>query len=95
MPLYEYKCVNCGSVIEVLQKLNDRPLHKCAQCGGTLTKLVSSSAIQFKGAGWYVTDYARKEKTSHTNGEKTKSKEKKTKAKKKPTEKNQSSTPDN
>lgn len=95
MPLYEYKCVNCGSVIEALQKFNDRPLYKCAQCGGTLTKLVSSSAILFKGSGWYVTDYAHKEESSQTNRGKTKSKEKKTEVKKMPTEKHQSSNPDN
>ena len=60
MPLYEYRCRKCGAVIEKIQKFSDEPLVKCAECGGKLEKLISSSAIQFKGSGWYVTDYARK-----------------------------------
>jgi putative FmdB family regulatory protein len=60
MPLHEYKCSECGTVFEVLQKVNDPPLKKCIKCGGPVNKLISSSSIQFKGAGWYVTDYALK-----------------------------------
>ncbi len=60
MPLYEYKCTKCGSVIEALQKASDPPLKNCSSCGGPLQKQVSSPAIQFKGNGWYITDYARK-----------------------------------
>lgn len=60
MPLYEYKCTQCQSTIEVLQKATDKPLEKCESCGGPLAKLLSSPAIQFKGSGWYITDYARK-----------------------------------
>lgn len=60
MPLYEYQCTKCREVCEVLQKSGDRPLEKCPKCGGPMVKLVSSPAIQFKGNGWYVTDYAKK-----------------------------------
>src|SRR6266446_10067292 len=60
MPIYEYECAKCGKTIEVIQKMSDKPLKKHEQCGGTLTKLISASGFQFKGTGWYVTDYARK-----------------------------------
>jgi len=60
MPIYEYECSKCGQTIEVIQKISDKPLKKHAGCGGNLTKLISASAFQFKGTGWYVTDYARK-----------------------------------
>ena len=60
MPLHEYKCSECGTVFEVLQKVSDPPLKKCIKCGGPVNKLISSSSIQFKGSGWYVTDYAPK-----------------------------------
>src|SRR5207237_9670807 len=61
MPIYEYQCAKCGKTIEVIQKMSDKPLKKHEGCGGTLTKLISASGFQFKGTGWYVTDYARKE----------------------------------
>ena len=60
MPIYEYKCTKCGERIEVIQKMSDKPLKKHADCGGTLHKLISAAGFQFKGTGWYVTDYARK-----------------------------------
>lgn len=60
MPIHEYKCTKCGKVTEALQKASDRPLEKCQKCGGPLRKLISSPAIQFKGTGWYITDYAKK-----------------------------------
>ena len=60
MPLYEYACTQCGQRTEKIRKFSDPPLTKCEKCGGKLKQLVSSSAIQFKGSGWYVTDYARK-----------------------------------
>ena len=60
MPLYEYKCDKCGTVFEVIQKFSDEPLHVHDQCGGTVERLISASALQFKGSGWYVTDYAGK-----------------------------------
>ena len=62
MPLYEYKCTKCGSVFEVLQKVTDPPLKKCIRCQGSVKKLLSPSALQFKGSGWYVTDYGSKGK---------------------------------
>src|SRR5215470_14185275 len=60
MPIYEYECSKCGKTIEVLQEMTDKPLKKHAGCGGSLTKLISAAGFQFKGTGWYVTDYARK-----------------------------------
>ena len=60
MPIYEYQCKKCGARLEALLKLSDKPPTRCRKCGGRLEKLVSSPAIQFKGEGWYVTDYARK-----------------------------------
>lgn len=59
MPIYEYKCIKCGEIFEVVQKISDPPLKKCIKCGGMVTKLLSPPAIQFKGSGWYITDYAR------------------------------------
>lgn len=60
MPLYEYQCDACGGRIERIRKFSDPPLEDpCPSCGGHLTKLFSSPAIQFKGSGWYVNDYAK------------------------------------
>jgi putative FmdB family regulatory protein len=64
MPLYEYRCEACGSTFEKIQKFSDPPLEVCEVCGkGPVRKLISSPAIQFKGSGWYVTDYAKKSGT--------------------------------
>lgn len=63
MPLYEYECDACGHRFEVIRKFSDPPLEACEKCGGQVRKLVSSPAIQFKGSGWYITDYARAGKT--------------------------------
>jgi putative FmdB family regulatory protein len=60
MPLYEYKCAKCGDVFELIQKFSDEPLHEHPGCGGAVEKLVSVSALQFKGSGWYVNDYGKK-----------------------------------
>ena len=60
MPLYEYQCKKCKHRFEKIQKFSDRPVKKCPECGGPVEKLLSSPAGQFKGSGWYVTDYARK-----------------------------------
>lgn len=60
MPLYEYKCDACGHAFEKIVKFSDPPLEACPKCGGAVQKLFSSPAIQFKGSGWYITDYARK-----------------------------------
>jgi putative FmdB family regulatory protein len=58
MPIYEYECLKCNAHIEVFQKMSDKPPTKCRKCGGRLEKKFSAPAIQFKGSGWYVTDYA-------------------------------------
>jgi putative FmdB family regulatory protein len=73
MPIYEYVCKNCGERTEAIQKMGEKPLTSCPHCGKrALKKAVSAPAIQFKGSGWYVTDYARakKEQTSSSKGEK-------------------------
>lgn len=59
MPLYEYECAECGKRFERLQKFADPHIETCPTCGGHVSRLLSSPAIQFKGSGWYVTDYAR------------------------------------
>jgi putative FmdB family regulatory protein len=59
MPLYEYQCDGCGHRFELIQKYSDPPPDHCPKCSGTVKKLLSSPAIQFKGSGWYITDYAR------------------------------------
>jgi putative FmdB family regulatory protein len=71
MPIYEFECRKCKARKEVLQKLNDKPPVKCSKCGGRLERVASAPAIQFKGTGWYVTDYAGK------NGKKGKTSEEK------------------
>lgn len=60
MPIYEYKCLECGISLEKMQKVSDEPLTVCENCGGKLEKQWSLSGFQFKGAGWYITDYAGK-----------------------------------
>src|SRR5688572_4259101 len=64
MPLYEYQCDACAHRFEVIQKFSDAPVDVCPKCGGQVKKLLSSPAIQFKGTGWYITDYARKSDSS-------------------------------
>jgi putative FmdB family regulatory protein len=64
VPIYEYKCKKCGHRFEAIQKVSDPPLSKCEKCKGRAERLVSSPAIQFKGSGWYITDYARKGSSS-------------------------------
>jgi putative FmdB family regulatory protein len=59
MPIYEFECKKCGAHTEVFQKMNDKQPTKCRKCGGRLERLVSASAIQFKGSGFYLTDYGR------------------------------------
>ena len=59
MPLYEYECEKCGEQFEVMQKFSDEPLTTHEKCGGTVHRLLSAPALQFKGSGWYITDYAR------------------------------------
>ena len=59
MPLYEYQCEGCGEVFELIQKFSDPPLTVHEKCGGPVHRLLSAPALQFKGSGWYVTDYAK------------------------------------
>jgi len=59
MPLYEYRCEKCGKVFEVIQKFSDAPLESHQDCGGKVERLLSTPALQFKGSGWYITDYAK------------------------------------
>jgi putative FmdB family regulatory protein len=61
MPLYEYECDACGRRFEVIQKMSDPVVETCPTCGGRVHKLQSAPAFQFKGTGWYVTDYAKKD----------------------------------
>jgi putative FmdB family regulatory protein len=60
MPLYEYECESCGATFEVIQKFSDQSVDTCRTCAGKVRRLLSAPAIQFKGTGWYITDYARK-----------------------------------
>jgi len=73
MPLYEYECESCGDRIEVLQRVGAPPIGVCETCGGEMRRLLSAPAFQFKGTGWYVTDYAKK--NSSGAGESSDSKE--------------------
>ena len=68
MPLYEYQCKSCHSLTERIQKFSDPPLSICPHCGGELEQLISAPAVQFKGAGWYVTDYAKKSGAPSASG---------------------------
>ncbi len=95
MPLYEYQCDACAHRFEVIQKYSDAPVEVCPKCGGVVKKLLSSPAIQFKGTGWYITDYARavksdggkdgsgKNESGATSGEKTSEGSSETKSEKK------------
>ncbi|MBI4459675.1 MAG: zinc ribbon domain-containing protein [Acidobacteria bacterium] len=67
MPLYEYECSACGRRFELLQKFSDEPAKVCIQCGGPVNRLISPSALQFKGSGWYINDYARKGNADASN----------------------------
>jgi putative FmdB family regulatory protein len=70
MPLYEYECKKCHHRFERIQKFSDPYVKKCPDCGGPVEMVVSAPAVQFKGSGWYVTDYAKKSSaTSPSNGE--------------------------
>lgn len=68
MPLYEYECGSCRERTEVIQRFSDAPLELCSSCGGALRKLISSPAIQFKGSGFYITDYSRSSGKEGTAG---------------------------
>jgi putative FmdB family regulatory protein len=60
MPNYEYLCKKCGHRFEEIRKFSDKHLKKCPECGGVLEQVISAPAVQFKGSGWYVTDYPKK-----------------------------------
>jgi putative FmdB family regulatory protein len=69
VPLYEYQCEACGRRFEVIQKYSDPTVETCKECGkGPVHRLLSSPAIQFKGTGWYITDYAQKGKSDSSTG---------------------------
>jgi putative FmdB family regulatory protein len=78
MPIYEYVCQKCARKTEAIQRVGESPLRVCPHCGGRLKKAISAPAIQFKGTGWYVTDYARarKEEKADKSESKTESGEK-------------------
>jgi putative FmdB family regulatory protein len=95
MPLYEYQCTNCGERVEILQRINDPPHGHCPKCGAEMRKLLSAPAIQFKGSGFYKTDYASKSAASSESKSETKT-ETKSEAKsetKSETKSDSSSTP--
>lgn len=86
MPIYEYQCQGCEERLEAIQAMSDPPLTTCPECGGALKKLLSAPAFQFKGSGWYVTDYARKGNGSKdgetkSDGKKSDDKDKKSESK--------------
>lgn len=70
MPLYEYECESCGKKFEKIQKFSDPPIKTCIYCSGPVHKLFSPPTFIFKGTGWYVTDYARKNSSPPDNGKK-------------------------
>lgn len=70
MPIYEYTCQKCKAHVEILQKVTDKPLTRCRKCGGKLEKEWSQTSFQFKGSGWYVTDYAGKKSDAADTKEK-------------------------
>lgn len=83
MPIYEYKCHDCGEITEILQKYSDQPLAQCPSCGGKVSKIISNCTFQLKGSGWYVTDYKNKDKDRDKDGSKKEETEKKNRFQKK------------
>jgi putative FmdB family regulatory protein len=68
MPLYEYECKKCGHRFEKIQKFSDKMVKTCPDCGGQVEQMISAPAVQFKGSGWYVTDYAKKPSSAGASG---------------------------
>jgi len=68
MPFYEYQCKKCGHRFEKIQKFSDKMVTKCPECGGQVEQMISAPAVQFKGSGWYVTDYAKKSSSAGSSG---------------------------
>lgn len=77
MPLYEYQCKKCKHKFEKIQKFSDPPVRKCPECGSPVEKLLHAPAVQFKGTGWYVTDYGGKDKSEKSKPEGSSSSDKK------------------
>jgi len=71
MPLYEYECESCGDLFELIQKFSDEPLTVHEKCGGKVHRILSAPALQFKGSGWYVNDYAKSTNASPAESNKT------------------------
>jgi putative FmdB family regulatory protein len=95
MPIYEYECLQCGKRTEWLQRMSDGPLAACPQCGGEVRKLISAPSFQFKGSGFYKTDYVDKDKKSGGSESKTEGKSEskpETKSETKPESKSESSS---
>jgi putative FmdB family regulatory protein len=82
MPLYEYQCKKCGHLFEKIRKFSDKPIKKCPECGGVVEQTISAPAVQFKGSGWYVTDYAKKSHAAASDSSSKDSKESKKEEKK-------------
>jgi putative FmdB family regulatory protein len=85
MPLYEYECKKCHHRFERIQKFSDPHVKKCPECGGPIEQMISAPTVQFKGSGWYVTDYAKKSSASSSssnssNGDSTSKKDSKSKS---------------
>jgi putative FmdB family regulatory protein len=68
MPLYEYECKKCGHRFEKIQLYSDKMVKKCPKCGGQVEQMITAPAVQFKGSGWYVTDYAKKSSSPGASG---------------------------
>ncbi|MBI5756114.1 MAG: zinc ribbon domain-containing protein [Nitrospirae bacterium] len=81
MPIYEYRCNNCGHTFEVMQKVSDPPITVCIKCNGPTSKLISPAGLMFKGSGWYITDYSSKGKPPKEEGKGEKEKDKTTEKK--------------
>jgi putative FmdB family regulatory protein len=77
MPIYEYTCRKCGAHLEVMRKISDKPLARHPRCGGKLEKEWSRTGFQFKGSGWYVTDYAGRKTEAKEGKDKSEAKESK------------------
>ena len=92
MPLYEYQCKKCHHRFERIQKFSDPHVKKCPDCSGPVEQVVSAPAVQFKGSGWYVTDYAKKASAGASSGSNGDSAEKKEKKDEKKESKAESST---
>jgi len=82
MPLYEYQCKKCGHRFEKIQKFSDKMVKKCPECGGPVEQMISAPSVQFKGSGWYVTDYAKKSQAPSSDSGSKDSKETKKEEKK-------------